>query len=92
MLIASTTDATNINDEFVGVDGVFDVPVDVAQHLLQFPGWRDANEDEVLAFAKAGKGTTKAPAPSSDDAAAEKKAASEAKRQATIAAKAAAAK
>ena len=50
MLIASTTGATNINDEFDGVDGVFDVPTELAEHLLLFPSWRPANEEEAIAF------------------------------------------
>jgi hypothetical protein len=50
MLIVSTTGATNIGDEHEGVDGVFDVPQDVAEHLLSFPGWRYATEDEAAGF------------------------------------------
>ena len=50
MLIISTSGATSIGDEHFGTDGAFDVPADVAEHLLKFPGWRPATEDEAVAF------------------------------------------
>jgi hypothetical protein len=50
MLIVSTTGATNIGDKHLSTDSVFDVPADVADHLLQFPGWRQATEGEAIAF------------------------------------------
>lgn len=43
MRIVSTNNATIINhqdtDYVVDSDGVFDLPTDVAEHLLAFPGW-----------------------------------------------------
>jgi len=49
MLIVSTTGATHVSD-IEGVDGVFDVPQDVAVHLLGFPGWRRPTEEETAGF------------------------------------------
>lgn len=49
MLIVSTAGATHVG-KIEGTDGVFDVPPEAAEHLLQFPGWRHATEKEVAAF------------------------------------------
>jgi hypothetical protein len=47
MLIVSTAGVSNINDQHHSTNGVFDVDPDTAQHLLCFPGWRHALEDET---------------------------------------------
>lgn len=60
MLIVSTTGATNINDEHQATDdGVFDVPAELGESLLAFPGWRYATEDEAAAFESASTSTKK---------------------------------
>ena len=50
MLIVSTTGATNINDDHEGKDGVFDVPAELGEQLLAFPGWRYPTEQEAVDF------------------------------------------
>jgi hypothetical protein len=40
MLLVSDTGADNINDEHFSVAGVFDLPNDLADVLIRFPGWR----------------------------------------------------
>jgi len=76
MLLVSTTGTTGLLGR-ENEDGIFEVDHETGTGLLLFPGWRHATEAEVAAFYS--------------DVDAEKKAATEAKRQATIAAKKAAA-
>lgn len=47
MLIASTTGATNIGDEHYSETGVFDVPAELAEHLLAFPGWQHPSQQQA---------------------------------------------
>jgi len=49
MLVVSTEGATHVG-KLEGTDGVFEVPPEVAEHLLKFPGWRQATEKEAAAF------------------------------------------
>lgn len=52
MLIVSTNGATNINDvhESATAAGLFEVDHETGTHLVQFPGWRHATEEEAAAW------------------------------------------
>jgi len=89
VIIVSTNGATTVQDQ-TNTDGVFVVDDDLGAHLMLFPGWRHATEEE--SFSVSGPDTIAetptVPEGAKEDAEkAAKKAATEAKRQATLASK-----